>query len=189
MTAAQEMLGLELPEDGDWLDPVDFSAPGDGPVRYTTTPTPIGELLLTGDGHALTGLYMLPEHRWGPEVGSDWVREDTAFTEACTQLAAYFAGELDVFALPMAPRGTPWQLQVWQALSTIPHGRTRSYGQLAARLGRPTASRAVGMANGRNPISIIVPCHRVIGANGSLVGYGGGLERKQQLLGLERGGR
>ncbi|RCV55444.1 methylated-DNA--[protein]-cysteine S-methyltransferase [Marinitenerispora sediminis] len=164
---------------------VEFAAPEAGPTRYTLLPSPIGEILLTGDGAALTGLYMRPEAGW-ERTAADWRRDDGAFAETKRQLAAYFAGELREFSVPLAPSGTPFQLRVWRTLTTIPYGRTTSYGEIAARLGRPTASRAVGMANGRNPISIIVPCHRVIGANGALTGYGGGLPRKERLLRLER---
>lgn len=151
---------------------------------YTTLPSPVGELLLTGDGTALSGLY-LPSHAGAPREEPTWVRDDSAFRLAVAQLGAYFAGELTDFDLPLAPRGTPFQLRVWRALRDIPYGRTESYGQLATRIGNPKACRAVGLANGRNPISVIVPCHRVIGSGGDLTGYGGGLERKRQLLALE----
>lgn len=151
---------------------------------YTTLPSPVGELLLTGDGTTLSGLY-LPSPGGSPPAVAGLLRDDGAFRTAAAQLEAYFAGELTDFDLPLAPRGTPFQLRVWQALRDIPYGRTQSYGQLAARVGNPKASRAVGLANGRNPISIVVPCHRVIGAGGELTGYGGGLERKRQLLALE----
>lgn len=151
-------------------------------TRFTTVPSPIGDLLLLGDGDALSGLYMEP---WAPAAA--WQRADDAFTAAREQLDAYFAGELTAFDLPLAPRGTEFQLRVWTALQEIPYGETTSYGALAGRIGAPGAARAVGLANGRNPISIIVPCHRVIGAGGSLTGYGGGLERKRALLDLERG--
>jgi methylated-DNA-[protein]-cysteine S-methyltransferase len=110
------------------------------------------------------------------------VRDDGAFADAIAQLRAYFAGELRTFELPLAPHGTPFQRRVWDALLAIPYGTTTTYGRLAQQLGDPRAVRAVGLANGRNPIPIIIPCHRVIGANGSLIGYGGGLERKQWLL-------
>ena len=152
-----------------------------GMTIYTTMDSPIGELTLTGDGSALTGLYM--ERRERP--GADWVRGDASFREARRQMEAYFAGELTAFDLPLAPSGTPFQEKVWMALRTIPYGTTASYREIAIQVGNPTAVRAVGAANGRNPISIIVPCHRVIGANGSLTGYGGGMERKQWLLDLE----
>ena len=151
------------------------------PVFFCTHPSPVGELLLTWGGRALTGLYMDP-HKWGPERGPDW-REDAApFAAAREQLDAYFAGELAEFDLPLAPEGTEFQRRVWDALRRIPYGKTVSYAELARMIGKSEAVRAVGAANGRNPISIIIPCHRVIGADGSLVGYGGGLERKRWLL-------
>ena len=109
--------------------------------------------------------------------------------EAARQLRAYFAGQRQAFSLPLAPRGTAFQLQVWQALQTIPYGEVRTYGEIARAIGKPKACRAVGMANHKNPISIIVPCHRVVGADGSLTGYGGGLAAKEFLLALEQGGR
>ena len=110
------------------------------------------------------------------------------FEAAIAELREYFAGERRTFTVPLAPAGTPFQLRVWRALLEIPYGETTSYGELAQRLGQPTASRAVGLANGSNPIPVIIPCHRVIGANGSLTGYGGGLPIKQRLLALERSG-
>ena len=109
--------------------------------------------------------------------------------EAARQLRAYFAGQRQAFSLPLGPRGTAFQLQVWQALQTIPYGEVRTYGEIARAIGKPKACRAVGMANHKNPISIIVPCHRVVGADGSLTGYGGGLAAKEFLLALEQGGR
>ncbi|MCW3098523.1 MAG: methylated-DNA/protein-cysteine methyltransferase [Chthonomonadaceae bacterium] len=156
---------------------------------YTYYDSPVQPLLLTSDGAALTGLYMV-EHRHGPEVGADWIEQPDAlpFAETKRQLAAYFAGQLTEFDLPLAPGGTEFQQKVWQELRRIPYGTTLSYGELARRIGNPNASRAVGLANGRNPISIIVPCHRVIGASGKLVGYGGGLSRKETLLTLEGSG-
>lgn len=155
-------------------------------VYYTVIDSPIDPLMLTSDGTALTGLYMTP-HQYGPTVATDWLRDDNAapLPEAVRQLKAYFAGELSSFDLPLRPQGTPFQQRVWAELCTIPFGVTISYGELARRLGDVNASRAVGLANGRNPISIIVPCHRVIGANGKLTGYGGGLPRKQALLAFE----
>lgn len=164
---------------------VEFRAPVPGPTRYTTMPSPVGDLTLFGDGAALAGVLTPAKDGRTRVVPQDWVADHEPFADAEEQLKAYFAGELREFSLPLAPVGTDWQLKVWAALTTIPFGETASYGQLAEELGRPTASRAVGMANGRNPISIIVPCHRVIGANGSLTGYAGGLERKEFLLGLE----
>jgi methylated-DNA-[protein]-cysteine S-methyltransferase len=151
---------------------------------YTTVPSPIGDLVLTTDGTALTGVYMGEPPRG---IDPDWREDARPFREAEEQLAAYFAGDLQEFTLDLAPRGTSFQLEVWQALRTIPYGETRSYGHLAAQVGRPGASRAVGAANGSNPISIVVPCHRVIGADGRLTGFGGGLPRKQWLLSMERG--
>ncbi|WP_143831821.1 methylated-DNA--[protein]-cysteine S-methyltransferase [Nocardiopsis sp. CNR-923] len=151
-----------------------------GPTRFATMDSPVGELTLFGDADSLSGVWTRTK-----TVPENWDRDQFAFQDAIAQLRAYFAGELREFDLPLAPAGTDWQLRVWAALTTIPYGETASYGQLARELGRPTASRAVGMANGRNPISIIVPCHRVIGADGSLTGYAGGLERKRFLLALE----
>jgi methylated-DNA-[protein]-cysteine S-methyltransferase len=149
-------------------------------TTFTVIPSPIGQLLLTSDGASLTGLYV------GTSVlREDWRRDDDGFAAARTQLAAYFAGRLTAFDLPLAPAGTAFQQRVWSALRAVPYGSVVTYGQLADRLGNPTAARAVGLANARNPISIVVPCHRVIGANGKLVGYGGGLDRKRQLLALE----
>jgi methylated-DNA-[protein]-cysteine S-methyltransferase len=155
---------------------------------YTRLESPIGELLLVGDGAALTGLYTEQEYAPNRELPG-LVRDDTLFAEAASQLDAYFAGELQDFNLPLAPRGTPFQQTVWSALREIPFSETRSYGEIARKIGAPTACRAVGMANGCNPISIIIPCHRVIGADGSLTGYGGGIERKRWLLNHEGAGR
>jgi methylated-DNA-[protein]-cysteine S-methyltransferase len=152
---------------------------------HALVPSPIGQLLLAGDGEVLGRLYM-PPHRHAPEVTGDWVRDDDAYPVARAQLAEYFAGERTAFDLPLAPAGTPWQHRVWAALREIPYGETRNYGEIAAAVGAPGAARAVGHANGRNPISIVVPCHRVVGADGRLTGYGGGLERKQALLAHEQ---
>ncbi|MEU7476329.1 methylated-DNA--[protein]-cysteine S-methyltransferase [Lentzea sp. NPDC042327] len=168
------------------LPPVEFAVPLGGPRRFTITPTPIGELLLLGDGESITGIYMMPDQMYMPAIADDWVRDPGLFGELERQLDAYFAGELKVFDVPLAPRGTPFQLEVWRELSTVPCGVTTTYGAIALAIGKPTASRAVGAANGRNPISIILPCHRVVGANGSLTGYGGGLPRKMRLLEMER---
>jgi methylated-DNA-[protein]-cysteine S-methyltransferase len=154
-------------------------------TRVTTTvDSPVGPLTLVGDGSALSALWF--EGRRAPGAAGAR-RDDGAFGAAREQLDAYFAGGLREFELDLAPEGTDWQLRVWDALREIPYGETRSYGEIAAQVCTPAASRAVGMANGRNPISIVVPCHRVIGANGKLTGYGGGLDRKQALLALEAG--
>jgi len=147
---------------------------------WTTMQTPIGELLITGDGRAVTALDMAPFER--PATGR---RDDPSLEAAWVQLEEYFAGTRTRFDLELVTAGTDFQQRVWAALRTIPYGTTVSYGELAGRVGNPRASRAVGMANNRNPIAIIVPCHRVIGADGSLTGYGGGLDRKQMLLDLE----
>ena len=156
-------------------------------VFYTYCDSPIEPLLLTSDGTALTGLFM-GEQRHGPTVGADWIQNDDAapFAEAKEQLAAYFAGNLQQFDVPIRLCGTDFQKRVWAELTRIPYGATRSYGELARQIGSPGASRAVGLANGRNPLSIVVPCHRVIGANGKLTGYGGGISRKETLLALEK---
>lgn len=154
-------------------------------TTYSTIDSPLGELLLVGGDDGLQGLY-LPGHRRGRTPSAGWRRHDGAFIETAAQLRAYFAGRLDVFDLPLAPAGTPFQLEVWSALRAIPYGRTETYGGLARRLGRHSgAARAVGLANGRNPISIVVPCHRVVGTSGSLTGYAGGLAAKERLLALE----
>ena len=153
---------------------------------YTTVESPIGELLLAGDEQALHGLWM-QAGRHPRQVGERWRRATEPFAVAVEQLGEYFAGERTAFDLPLRPAGTAFQLAVWSALRTIPYGQTRSYGQIAAQIGKPDAMRAVGAANGQNPIAVIVPCHRVIGADGSLTGFGGGLERKRILLDLESG--
>ena len=152
-------------------------------------PSPIGRLLLTGDGHALTGLSMIDAPRHVGRHENGFRPSPEAFGEIAAQLEAYFAGDLKEFTLPLAPTGSPFQLAVWTELTKIPYGSTTSYGEIARALGkRLVASRAVGLANGANPISVIVPCHRVIGSDGSLTGYGGGLERKELLLRLEGAG-
>ena len=154
------------------------------PTTYTHADSPLGPLLLASDGLALTGLFFEPP----PALASHWIRDDHAapFPDARRQLAAYFAGEQTEFTLPLAPVGTPFQLRVWEALRAIPYGATCSYGDLARRLGSPGAARAVGLANGRNPLCIVVPCHRVVGTSGRLTGYSGGMERKAFLLALEQ---
>lgn len=146
--------------------------------------SPVGPLTLISDGAALTHLEFESQKYPAPKAASG---ADKILDVVRRQLDAYFAGKSRAFDVPVAPRGTPFQEKVWKALMEIPYGATWSYGQLAARIGSPNAQRAVGLANGRNPISIIVPCHRVIGANGSLTGYGGGMERKRLLLDLEQG--
>jgi methylated-DNA-[protein]-cysteine S-methyltransferase len=153
-------------------------------VIYTRLPSPIGELLITSEDGAITCLSMgRPD---GPALPDpEWRRDDAGLRAAREQLSGYFAGELTAFDLPLAPRGTPFQLRVWQALREIPFGQTISYAELARRIGSPRAVRAVGGANGRNPIAVVVPCHRVIEADGSLTGFGGGVERKRILLELE----
>ncbi|MFC4257866.1 methylated-DNA--[protein]-cysteine S-methyltransferase [Marinobacter lacisalsi] len=154
-------------------------------VYYTELDSPIGTLLITGDGDAITGLHM-EQQATRPTMGEHWHRDDQRFQEALEQLTAYFEGTLQQFDLPLAGAGTGFQQAVWAALREIPYGQTETYGQLARRIGNQKASRAVGLANRRNPIGIIVPCHRVIGANGSLTGYAGGIERKQWLLAHEQ---
>lgn len=146
--------------------------------------SPVGPLTLHSDGAALTGLeFDEPRH----PLAANPRGEDRVLAQARRELDQYFAGHRTAFDVPLAPRGTPFQLRVWMALRAIPYGTTRTYGQQAAVIGAAKAVRAVGAANGRNPISIIVPCHRVIGAGGALTGFGGGLERKQFLLDLEQG--
>jgi methylated-DNA-[protein]-cysteine S-methyltransferase len=154
---------------------------------HTTTSSPVGPLHLVASDGVLSGLY-LEAQRHRPDETSFGPRDDGPFDEVVGQLEAYFAGERTEFDLPLHLEGTDFQRRVWAALREVPYGTTWSYGQLAAHVGSPGASRAVGLANGRNPIAIIVPCHRVVGADGRLTGYGGGLERKQALLDLERGG-
>jgi methylated-DNA-[protein]-cysteine S-methyltransferase len=153
---------------------------------YTTLESPIGELLLLGDGQALRGLHMQGGRR-PIAVRSGWERSAAPFASACAQLQEYFAGRRTTFELPLAMHGNPFERRVWRALGDIPYGGTTSYGELARDIGHPSAARAVGVANARNPIAVIVPCHRVIGASGALTGYGGGLERKRLLLELESG--
>ena len=155
-------------------------------TTFTTVDSPVGTLTLTGGAGGLTGLRM-DDPRAGRAGSASMHRDDAALAGVRDQLDRYFAGEPITFDVAVDPVGTPFQLAVWHALRRIPYGETISYGALARRIGRPSASRAVGLANGRNPIAIIVPCHRVIGADGSLTGYGGGLQRKRFLLALEAG--
>lgn len=153
-------------------------------VRYRTVESPVGLLTLAGVDGRVRHLRMV-DQTYEPDRG-DWQPDDSAFPEAVEQLEAYFAGRLTEFQLELDLVGTGFQRRVWEALLTIPYGETRSYGEIARQIGSPGAFRAVGLANGHNPIGIIVPCHRVIGSNGSLTGYGGGLDRKRALLGLEK---
>lgn len=165
----------------------------DSTLNYATTGSPVGTILLTSDGESLTGLYL-------DDVEKSLARASTAahtetreepgleiFAATRQQLGEYFAGTRTEFDLPLTPNGTDFQRKVWDALRRIDYGTTCAYGELAEEINRPTAARAVGAANGRNPISIIVPCHRVIGGNGSLTGYAWGEERKRALLDLEAG--
>jgi methylated-DNA-[protein]-cysteine S-methyltransferase len=152
------------------------------PTRYTWLDTPVGPMLLTADGDALTRVSM----GLAPDVvRADWERVSSGpgiLAEACAQLGEYFAGARTTFDLPLAPEGTPFQQRVWQALCAIPFGETATYRTIARTLGDANATRAVGAANGRNPIGIVVPCHRIVGTDGSLTGYAGGLDRKRWLL-------
>ncbi|WP_431947500.1 methylated-DNA--[protein]-cysteine S-methyltransferase [Actinacidiphila sp. bgisy167] len=156
---------------------------------HTLIDSPVGPLTLVATDGVLTGLYMTAQRHRPPEesFGMRRASDESPFVGAAEQLEGYFAGELTAFDLPLDLRGTPFQQRVWAALRSIPYGSVVTYGQLAEELGSPGASRAVGLANGRNPVGVIVPCHRVVGASGSLTGYGGGLERKRYLLDLERG--
>ncbi len=154
-------------------------------TAWTLAPSPLGDLLLVADGDALTSLLFTDDERPAPTG----VRDDAAgvLRTARAELAAYFARELTKFTVPVASLGSPFQEQVWSLLRTIPYGTTTSYGVLARRLGKPHAARAVGLANGANPLAVIVPCHRVVGSTGALTGYGGGMWRKRLLLDLEMG--
>lgn len=153
-------------------------------MYYDFLETPIGRMTLFSDGEALCAID-LPEARRPRGVDARCVRNPALFDAARAQLGEYFVGQRQTFDLPLAPRGTTFQMRVWDALCTIPYGQTISYAELAQRVGNPRASRAVGLANGANPIAPIIPCHRVIGANGSLTGYGGGMSAKRFLLDLE----
>jgi methylated-DNA-[protein]-cysteine S-methyltransferase len=155
-------------------------------VQHRTIESPIGPLLLAGDESGLRFL-LFGKGRHVVEPKPEWEPDRGLLKEPVRQLTAYFKGRLKAFDVPVVPAGTPFQRAVWLQLQAIPYGETISYSELARRLGNPRAVRAVGLANGSNPISIIIPCHRVIGSNGSLVGYGGGLPTKQALLALERG--
>lgn len=165
-------------------------APEAASCIHAVVDSPLGPLTLVTREGGLAGVYMTeqrhlpPEDTFGPRVAASDV---PLLTRTAEQLGAYFVGDLRDFDLGLSTSGTPFQRRVWAALRDIPYGETVTYGELAATLGQPTASRAVGLANGRNPVSIIVPCHRVVGANGSMTGYGGGIERKRWLLDFERG--
>ncbi len=153
-------------------------------VVYSAVSSPLGDLLLTASGRGLSGVYFAGQ-RWFPTDRTGWVRDDRRLTAAQRWLKDYFAGHAPVFADALDPSGTEFQQAVWRTLQTIPRGSTRTYRQIAEALGRPSAARAAGAAIGRNPISLLVPCHRVVGQDGTLTGYAGGLERKEYLLRLE----
>ena len=155
-------------------------------MKHRIIDSPVGELtLVVDDAGVLCGLYTNGQ-RHAPEPALLGERDDTVAADAVAQLGEYFAGARTGFDLPLAPRGTPFQRRVWDALSAIPYAQTRSYGALAAEVGAPGAARAVGAATGRNPISIVVPCHRLVGASGAMTGYAGGVDRKRALLEHER---
>lgn len=154
-------------------------------ISFAYLESPVGTLLLASGARGLQAVTFSKQGKPAlPEPG--WVQDHAALGEPIAQLKAYFAGELERFDLDLAPEGTPFQQRVWGELGKIPYGATISYGELARRIGNPNASRAVGLANGSNPIPIVIPCHRVIGSNGKLTGYGGGLPLKERLLALER---
>ena len=161
--------------------------PGTAPRTHAVVDGPLGPMTLVGQDGRLAGLY-LHEQRHLPPADRLGLRDDTTLPGLQEQLAAYLAGDLRAFDVELAPVGTPFQTEVWAALRRVPYGTTTTYGALAAQVGRPAAVRAVGAANGRNPYCLVVPCHRVVGADGTLTGYAGGLERKRFLLDLERGG-
>ncbi len=154
-------------------------------TSYTQIDSPLGPLLLAADDAGLRHIEFMKSKRAHPPH-PEWREDARPLQEVILQLRAYFAGDLETFDLPLAPAGTPFQQNVWRRLCDIPYGETISYGELARRIGNPNASRAVGLANGSNPIPVIIPCHRVIGSNGKLTGYGGGLPIKEKLLALER---
>ena len=174
---------------GDVAVPLAFatSPAGSTTSRYRVVGSPVGDLVLIGDGDALAGCRFTDDGDLSGLPLEGIERDDEAFEDAVTQLDEYFAGLRQVFDLVLAPSGTEFQLRVWAQLRTIPYGETRSYADIARGIGVANGFRAVGLANGRNPIPIIVPCHRVIGADGSLTGFGGGLDRKRYLLDLEAG--
>ena len=151
---------------------------------YSLLKTPIGELLIAGDKNGVT-LINFPTGRRKQQPDPDWIYDKRCFAAVENQLLEYFAGKRRQFDIPLRPTGTIFQLQVWHALCTIPYGQTTCYSAIAESIGKPTAARAVGAANGRNPLPILIPCHRVIGKNGHLTGFGGGLDIKSALLKLE----
>lgn len=154
-------------------------------MYFTVLDSPVGQLTIVGDEHLLAAVYM-DGQRYRLALDPAWKRDPDRLEEGVRQLGEYFAGTRTRFELEVAPfTGTDFQLRVWRQLREIPFGETRSYRDIAAAIGRPTATRAVGMANGRNPVSVVVPCHRVVGSDGSLTGYGGGIERKRWLLDFE----
>lgn len=158
-------------------------------IRHGLVPTSLGELLLVADGDALTGLYF-PDHKYPPnpdDIGEDlgFEPEDATFTQAARELREYLAGERREFEITVAPRGDDFSQQVWEVLLAIPYGETRTYGWIAEHLGNRALAQRVGQSVGHNPVSIIIPCHRIVGADGSLTGFAGGLERKRTLLALE----
>lgn len=155
------------------------------PTHFARIESPVGPLLLTSNTTGLRTIEFVNGRR-PASPDPTWQESSELLQEPIRQLRAYFAGELESFDLPLSPRGTRFQLDVWKTLCDIPYGETISYGELARRIGNPNASRAVGLANGSNPIPIVIPCHRVIGSNGKLTGYGGGLPIKEKLLALER---
>jgi methylated-DNA-[protein]-cysteine S-methyltransferase len=155
------------------------------PIAYSEIDSPVGPLLLTADTSGLRQILFV-NGRHPIKSDPSWQEDSTLLQPVIEQLRAYFAGTRESFDLQLSPEGTSFQLNVWSELRKIPFGETISYGELARRIGNPKASRAVGLANGSNPISIVIPCHRVIGSNGKLTGYGGGLPSKEKLLALER---
>ena len=156
-------------------------------ISFCRTRGPLGDMLVAAAGSALTGIWFA-DQKYVPSVPASW-REDPVhpvLREALAQLAQYFAGARSAFDLPLAPEGTPFQQAVWRAIAAVPFGATSTYGELAAQAGQAQAARAAGAATGRNPLSIVIPCHRIVGRGGALTGYAGGLDRKRALLALER---
>ena len=158
-------------------------------TRYARFATPLGTMIAIAVEGRLAGLDF-EDAKYAPAIGADWIedRGHPLLRDCVAQVAQYFAGERGRFDLPVAPRGTPFQLGVWREIAKVPFGETITYAELAARAGAPGSARAAGAATGRNPLAIVVPCHRIVASDGSLTGYAGGLERKERLLGLERAG-